>query len=107
MGPTVHKFKLYPDERYIATMPWRVAQRKSAKPVQVTQLDGEADSNCICGSRAKLPNTDPANRSAMEPSERSKMLESSEAQARLRAAKNAPQHYHRSSCVTRIHQMVW
>ena len=86
MEPAVFKFRLYPDERNIANLPWRVAQRKGAQSVQVTRLDGTADTHCFCGSRVKLPNIDPANRSPTERAECSKMVESAETQARLRAA---------------------
>ena len=56
MGSTVGKSWLYPEERHIANLPWRVAQCKSARSLPPsTNRDGTADTHCICGSRVSLP----------------------------------------------------
>ena len=86
MEPIIYRFKHDPEERNIANLPWRIAQRKSARSVPPSiNRDGTADTHCICGSRVSLPNIDPANRSPADRVEWSKMLESAETQARLRA----------------------
>jgi len=50
----VHHFKHYPDERYIANAPWKIAQMKIIKVGENRRDDGSAGSHCHCRPELKL-----------------------------------------------------
>ena len=79
-----HLFKHYPDERYIANLPWVTAQerRRAGLP---SSSDTVANSECVHRSSYKLKSIDPLGRSSAESEAWHKVLAHSATQARVRA----------------------
>ena len=78
-------FKHDHTERYIAQLPWKIAQMQRAKSGTQPRRDGSANSHCLCRSDTKLKCIDHADRSPIEQEMWQKVLDKSETSARVRA----------------------
>ena len=79
-----HLFKHYPDERYIANLPWVTAQKRRRAGLP-SSSDTVANSECVHRSSYKLKSIDPLGRSSAEIEAWHKVLAHSATQARVRA----------------------
>ena len=84
MEPVQLSFKHYPDERYVAKQPWYVAL-KSAKTGLVPREDFLSIHGCPVGTTYKLNSIDPNSRTPVEAELWSKVAQTAETHARVRA----------------------
>ena len=85
MEPALLSLKRYADERHIAKQPWYIALR-SAKSGLVTRKSSLPSHDCPIGSKVQLENIELRGRSPCEAEMRSKVIQTAETQARVRAA---------------------
>ena len=85
MEPTIHHLKYDPNERFIGNLPWKIGQMKNAKSGLPPRVDGTADNHCLCKPKCKLKNIGLAERLPVEQEDWSKVIETVEKHARIRA----------------------
>ena len=79
-----HYFTLYPDERYIAELPWYKALKRRKAGI-LASTDDVTISNCNNRLSYRLKNIDRGQRTPTELESWNKLLEHSDKQARIRA----------------------
>ena len=85
MEPTIHHLKHDPNERFIGNLPWKIGQMKNAKSGLTPRVDGTADNHCLCRPKYKLKNIGLAERLPVEQEDWSKVIDTAEKHARIRA----------------------